>query len=307
MITLRYHIASLCAMILILGIGIWIGLSIGPPEVEKQQTDLLKASSKKLDDVLQERQLDAQMLSQNRQALAGLVPHFTHGMLFGKRVCVIRTGDYPDAAQAAIDALAPTGATVASSVTVSGQLDMTTDKQRSEMLGPLESAVPSAAAPDNSTLIHIIVQALKLGTANHQDLQDAVDRMSSAGVISYSGDFQQPVDLVIVVGGASSDPGEMATSDEQARERMVLTELVATNEFATTAVVGCEPREVDTSSVPVFQEAGIGSVDCIDEPLGTLDIVYALHGETAAYGIKPGSSLLAPASLESENTGGWQP
>jgi hypothetical protein len=304
MITLRYHIASLCAIILTLGIGIWVGLAIGSPDLMRQQTALIKQSNKKLDQVLQERQEDAQMLEQNRQALAGLVPHFTHAMLYNKRVAIIRTGDYPDAAQSAIDSLAETGATIACSITISDQLDDISAKQRSDIMGPLMTVPPWSLMPDdNSLLIHTLTQALKSGTTNHPNVQNSVDGMTSSGLISYSGDFSAPVDLIIVVGGVATDPGEVDTTSQQAREKMVIDQLTATNEFSDTQVVGCEPREVDTSSIPIYEEEGIGSVDCIDEPLGVLDIVYALHGETAAYGIKPGSRLLAPASLESENDG----
>jgi hypothetical protein len=302
MITVRYHIASLCAMILTLGIGIWIGLAIGSPDLQRRQTALLKDANYKLDQVLQEREEASQQLDQNRQALSELVPHFTHNLLNGKRVAIIRTGDYPDAAQSATDALAQTGATVVSSISISDEFDEATDKERSSVIGSLNLPPTDSATTDqNNALYQIITEGLKIGTAKRQDIQDAIDRISSAGLISYSGDFQNPVDLVIVVGGSSSDPGEIDTSDEQDRERAVLDQLIMPTEFTVAQVVGCEPRQVGTSSVPVYQEEGIASVDCIDEPLGVLDMVFALHGESATYGIKPGARLLAPASLESDN------
>jgi hypothetical protein len=299
MITLRYHIASLSAVLLTLGLGIWIGLAIGSPDLVRRQTALIKESNDKLDIVLSEREQDAQMLEQNRKALSGLVPHFTHGLLYGKRVAIIRTGDYPDAAQAAADALAQTGATVTTSMTISDQFDEVTVKQQKDILGPLTNPAASTDQPGDGTyLFQVLVLALKNGTANNQVVQDAVDRMSNAGLISVSGDFQQPVDLIIVVGGSASPPGELQASDDQARERTILEQMVAPSGFSTMSVVGCEPFDVGTSSIPLFQEAGIGSVDCVDEPLGILDLVYALHGETAAYGIKSSATLVAPASLE---------
>jgi len=301
MITVRYHIASLCAVILTLGIGIWVGLAIASP-FEKQQTELMKSSVAKLDLLLQERQQDVQFLDQNRQALTVLVPHFTHGLLSGKTVVIIRTGDYPDAAQSVTDALSQTGCTLSASIAISGDFDDVTQKERTDILGPLATLSPwSDDLSDNDGLFHTLVQALKDGTANHQSFQDAIDRMSSAGLITYSGDFSQPANLVVVVGGASSNPNDPDTGDEQAREKELLDELLEEDEFKPSQVIGCEPRDVGTSSIPTYQDEGISSVDCVDEPLGGLDLVFALHGESAAYGVKSGSSLLVPASLEPEN------
>jgi hypothetical protein len=297
MITVRYHIASLCAMILMLGIGISIGLILGQ-NIEQHQAELTKQYYQKLRDLKQAEQDESQLLNQNRQALTAVEPHLTSEMLAGKRIAIIRTGDYPEAAQDATDALALTGAIVTSSITISNEMDDVTDKQRANILGPLETLPPWSNDPgDNSGLYHTIVQALKIGTTNHQNIQDAVDRMSSSGYISYSGDFGQPVDLVIVVGGSSVQSSDPDYADEQTREKAVLDQLISEDGYSADRVVGCEPRLAVSSSIPLFQQEAIGSVDCIDEPIGALDIVYALHGESGVYGVKPGAHLLFPSSI----------
>jgi hypothetical protein len=301
MITLRYHTMSLIAMLLTLGLGIWIGTAIGSPGLAKEQSALLAESGSKLDAEIAEREEDARLLDENRKALAGLVPHFTRSLLYGKRVAIIRTGDYPDAAQAASDALAQSGATVESSITINTGLDELTDKERREILGSLALQTSDSAPGDPTALISLLVTALKNGTAQHPDIEDSIARMSESGLISYSGDFPMPVDLVVVVGGSSSPPGEIEATDDQAREKNVLNCLVSSDGFAPDEVVGCEPVDVVTSSIPLYQDISIASVDCIDEPVGSLDLVYALHGESASYGIKSGATLIAPASLETDS------
>jgi hypothetical protein len=297
MITVRYHIASLCAMILMLGIGISIGLILGQ-NIEKHQADLTKEYYHRLHDLRQEEQDDTALLSQNRQVVSALVPHFSRSLLSGKRVAIIRTGDYSDAAQNAADALSLTGAVLTSSITITSQLDDTTERQRAGILGNLTDA-PSASTDsgDNSNLYHTLVEALKTGTSKHQDVQSAVDRMSSFGYISYSGNLQQPVDLIIVVGGSSLQSTDTEYTNEQAREKMTIDQLTSNGEFTDEQVVGCEPYAAVTSSIPLFQQEGISAVDCIDDPIGALDIVYALRGETGTYGLKQGNRLLLPAPL----------
>jgi hypothetical protein len=304
MITLRYHIASLVAVLLTLGLGIWIGTAIGSPGLTFAQKQLINESNVKFDQELAKREEEEKRLDQNRQALAGLVPHFTHGLLYGKRIAIVRTGDYPNAVQNASDALTESGAAVTASISVSDQFDDLTDKERRQILGLLSnSAGPPSAPGDASVLFAILVEALKDGTADHPAVQTAVDAMSDDGLITYSGDFQQPVDLIIVVGGYSAEPGELEATDDQAREEALLNLLVSPANFSPLAVVGCESSDVNTSSIPQYKDAEIGSVDCIDEPLGGLDLVYALHGEGATYGVKSGATLLAPASLETADGG----
>jgi hypothetical protein len=294
MITVRYHIASLCAVILMLGIGIWIGLIINSAALEK---NLIRSYRVKLAAVQQERHDEAALLAQNRQALAVLVSRSTRSTLVGKRIAILRTGDYSDAAQNATDALADTGAIVVSSTTISDGFDDVTEQLRVNILGALANSQPwSQALGDNTSLYMAIAQALKSGTANKADLQSAIDKMSSAGLISYSGDFHQPADLVIIVGGFNTDV-DQSTGEEQDREKAVVDQLLSPSYFNGSQVVGCEVRESQTSSIPLYSQEGIASVDCIDEPIGELDLAYALRGESGTYGMTSSAHLLVPSSL----------
>ena len=63
-------------------------------------------------------------------------------------------------------------------------------------------------------------------------------------------------------------------------------------------MVGSEPLDAVTSFVSTYQKYGIPTVDCMDKPLGRLDLPYALRGEAADYGFKATANRRIPISLE---------
>jgi hypothetical protein len=75
-----------------------------------------------------------------------------------------------------------------------------------------------------------------------------------------------------------------------------------THAGADVSVVGCEPLEVAASSIPNYQKEQIATVDCIDQPLGQLDLPFALRGgvDKADYGLKNTAGRELPASMEEQ-------
>ncbi len=59
-------------------------------------------------------------------------------------------------------------------------------------------------------------------------------------------------------------------------------------------IVGCEPREVATSVIPIYKAAGIPTVDSADTPAGRLAIVLGLAGADGHYGIKETADSFLP-------------
>jgi hypothetical protein len=68
------------------------------------------------------------------------------------------------------------------------------------------------------------------------------------------------------------------------------------------SVVGCEPYDAEQSSMPTYATARIPSVDCIDLPIGELDLTYALlvHDATA-YGVKTTATRLVPEAIDEQS------
>ena len=273
MLDVRYHMIYLCAVFLMMGAGILIGEAVYPHQA-KSQAKTLAALKQEADQAMQRGQAAQDQLSKTEQALGSLRPALVRGKLAGKRVIVILTGDYPDAVEAARGALADAGATVASTVTLTNKEALAASDEN----GP--SPLPSLAA------------LLAQGTAGQSVNQQARDSLESQGLISVKGDLSKPVSLFVLVGGGDGSGDGTADLDT------ALVDQLNTLTNNGVHVVGCEPLDAAVSSIQAYQDHGMATVDCIDQPLGQLALPFALRGETDSYGLKPTAARQLPASLE---------
>ncbi len=292
MLDFRYHIASLAAMFLMLGIGIWIGSTsnFGTAMI-KHQTNTIQELSAKLDGVLKDSEHDQNLLRKDQEAMLTLVPRLVAGKLSGKRIAIIRTGDYSDAAVSAKSAIEAAGGTVSSVTVITDRLTVLDNDQRAGIVRELKAP---AATDSLATILHPLVASLRVGTGSRADIDTQVNVLIQDGLIDSSGDYGNPVSEVVVVGGEQSDIDESSTRELVS----LLTDSSATPQLD---VVGCEPEYAVASSFTDFSASGIATVDCIDLPLGALDLPFALSGETAEYGVKQTATRLLPQSLESSD------
>ena len=121
---------------------------------------------------------------------------------------------------------------------------------------------------------------------------------------------------VVIVGGFVDDqtddtlPSALSASDV---EQAMLLDL--TTDAARLTVVGCEPFDAVQSSLSNFTGAGIGSVDCVDLPIGELDLPFALRdNDHIAYGLKststrelPSDATVTAASISASASGASRP
>ena len=287
MLDARYHLFYSIAIFLMLGFGVMIGASLyGPVQVRQQQNEVHKLADE-TNLVVHERNDIQGRLDEDEQALASLRPLLVRGKLAGKRVILIQTGDYADATQSANQSLEEAGATVAATVVLTGQWGTLTARQRVPLTAIAAASDPAA---QNKALLAVLASALAHGITAAPADAAALEALQGSGLMTLSGDLSQPCSLFVVVGGSSADPPE-TTLD---------TNLVAGFQALpnTITVVGCEPSAAAASSIPVYQTAGIATVDCVDLPLGQIALPFALRGEAGDYGIKPTAKQRLPDSLE---------
>lgn len=293
MLDIRYHIASLTAVFLALGFGILIGSSYAGPAAIRRMSVQIERQNQRLDDAVQLNEHDHELLRVNEDAIAALVPHLVQNQLAGKRIALIQTGDYSDGAKDASQAIAQAGGTVTSTTTLTDRFAMLSGDDRQGLAKAL-----GASGDDDSSLLKPLALALLLGTATHPNLASEVSTLSQAGVIDTSGDLTAPVDMVVLIGGEATAPDTDSDSAPTHEEEIIaLLKTPANPQGKTPTVVGCETLDAVQSSVPAFLRAGVASVDCIDEPIGALDLPYALNGDNSAYGVKPTSDRLIPQAL----------
>lgn len=277
MLDLRQHLFYFIAIFLMLGVGMLVGASFyGPAQVRQQQTSLAHLRVQ-VDGAVQEGRDAKTLLAKNEAALDTLRPALVRGTLSGRRIVLVQTGDDPDATVQAAAALRDAGAVPAATVVLgsgwAGLAPAVRDALMTDLCRVLSggtSAAPRAAA-----------------------LQGLQDR----DLLVVTGSLDASCAAFVLVGGrhTDSDDAVFAALD------LALAQGLQAQGGAAVRLVGCEEYGADISSMPAFQQAGVSTVDCIDRPLGKLDLPPALLGGANAgdYGLKataqhPCPSLASP-------------
>ena len=299
MFGLRYHIVTVVSMLLMLGLGFLFGATSGfGPNIVKSQTKTLSKLNGTLTSMVQDSQHDHDIMRQDQNALAQLTPSLVSGKLARKRIALVLLGDYPASSQEASQAISSAGGTVVSTTTVTNRFGLLDDAKRRQLAG---------AGEDPAALYHSLAIVFRAGTISRPETQAGLDALQNSDIIACSGDYTLPVSNVVVVGGWDDDPtatlfgsadqSSMPTQLSDSDNELALLNTLVTGGTTPLNIVGCESSDAAYSSVPDDLKASISSVDCIDLPIGALDLPFALAGERGAYGIKPQSSLLLPKTL----------
>jgi len=260
MIDLKHHIASLVSVFLALAIGIFIGGSL-EPGVQARIKTLIADQNTRIDNVLAEHNHDKVVVRNLESAMTKLSPALIAGKLTGKQI---------------------------------GQhIQMLTPDEVSSIREQLTSE--SVSADPLKDLLHPLVKSLAAGTTQFPDAENALQVLTREHLMDRSGDYSQPVNMVVLVGGYNVPPDDPNLPLNQTE-----TELAQMLKERGVVVVGCEPETALTSSIASFQKADIATVDCIDHSMGRLDLIYALAGERGDYGWKATASRLLPPSIDGD-------
>ncbi len=271
---LRYHVASLSAIFLALGIGIVIGTAfIGSPIVSKQ-TGMLH----RLETHVTELREETRERERSEEALAQLTPQAVRGTLRGKRVLVVQTGDYADATLAVTETL-----TLAGAIPVAVTLPPDAWRSRLNMPDVTPDALESEArklatrlaSGTTSSWEEYRTTGLLLGDGGRDDL--------TAGAVGY----------IVLVGGETGDSDTALLAQRDIP-------LIEEWQNAGLTVVAVEPRVTEVSYLPTYRGKGIATIDAIDRAAGKIALPFALAGETGAFGYRPDAGQILPASVGAE-------
>jgi hypothetical protein len=288
---LRYHIASLAGVFLALGIGILVGTAfVGAPVVDRQ-TRLIRRLEGNVADLRRE----TAERQEAEEALRILLPGALRGKLANRRVLVIQTGPYADAADEAADALRLSGATVA-------RVILPADAWRRLGTATGEGATPAAAKPEEDRFAPVAAEARRIAPLLAAGANETLEDFRSRGLLTGDAILSGPARYAVVVGGGQAAPGGVAASPDEPWATILARSLDVPLAEALTArgvtVVGAEPFDAGLSFMRVYQSAGLATVDCVDRGVGKLALPFALLEERADYGTKPTAARLLPASLE---------
>jgi hypothetical protein len=283
----RYHVASLSAVFLALGLGILIGTAFVGAPVVSRQTRLIR----RLEDNVGELRRETRERDRQEEALRTILPTVLRGRLSGRRVLIVQAGGYADAAEETFQALHLAGAEVAR---VALPADGWSRRSRD-------------AEGESAVLQEARALAPLLSSGSDVALQAYRDRGELTGDTITGGGFSH----IVLVGGAPS-PARTRTPAAAEADEPAANWLAHTRDLALTdvwkslgvTVVGVEPFDAEISFMRVYQSGGIATIDAIDRPLGQIALPFALLGDKGNYGLKDTASRALPASLEASSADG---
>ncbi|HTS72570.1 MAG TPA: copper transporter [Gaiellaceae bacterium] len=294
MFDLRYHVASLTAVFLALVIGILVGVGISDRGlVDKTTTGLLRdridALQTRLDQVSQQTAASKREQRAAERFIAETYPTLVHNRLRGKRFAVLFVGKVNGDIRSTIEqTLTDAGAKMLRLRALKVPVDVPT-------LEAKLATQPASAAYAGSSKLDQLGGALgtELVSGGATPLWDS---LTDTLVEHYVGSGKQPVDGVIVV--RTVPPQKDGTS------RMLFGLYHGLSSLGVPAV-GVETTKTAKSAVPVYQKAGLSSIDDVDKQAGQLGLVLLLAGGSPGqYGLRASADDALPSIPVPTSTGG---
>jgi hypothetical protein len=282
---LRYHVASLAAVFLMLVVGILIGIGIsGRGFVSDAERSRLNADIQDLREQRDAANASVEDLENRQKAAEDFVesayPVLAEDRLAGARVAVLVLGSVDPSLSVVERAIEDdAGGRVA-------RMRALTLPLRFESV---ENAVPSRAELAGyvgDDQLGNVGRDLgrELAAGGQTPLWDALE---GEIVEVKEGNLADPVDGVVVMRTAEPQTGETSR---------FLAGIYQGLGSAGVPVVGVEPARVEQSAIPVFQRHRLSTVDGVDTPVGALAMLLVLADPDAAgdYGVRDTADKILP-------------
>ncbi len=280
----KYHIASLVAVFLALGVGILIGSTIlgndALIDYQKQVTNGLENQLQTLRETNETVQARANTLetdaNMHKEFEKQVLPLLTAGKLTGKTFAIVELNNFgfpPELSEVIKNA----GGRV-SSITSVNAID---DEKQIITTLQQELVWPIATSDELYKRLGIeIANSLTTGE-NEAVTSYLVERE----LLKTNGEYGIPVDGLIIAGGSYS---------EEDRNMQADISLIDYFKNLNIPVVGVEETDVISSSMKEYQHKHISTVDNIDTAPGQMAMVLVLSGQPGHYGVKSTAQKLMP-------------
>ncbi len=286
MFDLRYHVASLAAVFLALAVGIILGVALSG-KIRGAEDSLSAGRIAELEDQLnaaRERgSSEQEMLQHSEDLINDAYPALMENRLVDRGYAIVFLGQVDGELRSAIEkTLADADGTPVRLFAFELPVD---PASLDDFLKSKESLSEYAGDPQ------------ALGRALGEELMEEgdtplLDEVSSELVEERSGTTIPAVDGAIAVHSWAPESEDSSSAPTRASEAFVDGVLQGL-QSASLPVVGVETSDVDTltSAVPIFNDAGVSSVDDLDLPAGRLALALLLGGgEPGNYGVKDTAS-----------------
>ncbi len=289
-IDLKYHIASLIAVFLALGIGILVGTAVLGNDVNdvivQQQKQMVEKLNRDFEQIRKENKAAQDEIAAYKTSLniskdfeKQILPLLVTSRLNGKQIAIIETNSY-GFHEDWINTLKLAGAKVTSVTTVLEGFELKNETTRKEIATKLMLNDTSEAAVAKE-----VAKEISVGIISAQNIEN-LHYFEQIGMIQTSGDYGVPVNSVIFVGGSQADPGDRLANLDLPMMKYFLSQNIP--------VYGVETSDVVYSYMKQYQKLKVSTVDNIDMVPGQVSLVLAISGKPGNYGIKSTSRNLMP-------------
>lgn len=284
-IDIRYHIITLVAVFLMLGVGILIGTTmVGNEALTKQQEEMADRLEEQLNrvrmetlkvhercDHLEEENNTLQLIAQNIAQFA------VAGRLDGVRVAVFEVGGTVSAEL--LNDLNAAGAVVEPVITLMNEFDITDQQANIAQNFGWHGKEPEEVRAQ-------VAREIGRAVATGQN-PTLIDYLNREGLIKTTGNYNVPVKAAVVIGGVEgTDTRRVSAVDLNIINGLVSEGVVLT---------AVEESTGNGNSIKEYQKRKISTVDNIDTPWGRVALVLSLSGYPGNYGSKPTAEQMLPS------------
>lgn len=287
-IDLRYHIASLVAVFLALGLGILIGTNLLGNDV---MVNALKQASDKIEKNMESLRLEnkkaqeeiegyKETVNMQKQFEKQTIPMLVYGKLAGRQVAIIETNNY-GLHDDWINTLTKAGVKVTSITTFLEGFNIQDEEKRKRISTKL-----LLQSTEERDIYNAIGGEIAGGVTTGQNLEN-LQFFSNLGLLKTSGNYGIPVQAVIFAGGSR----DKTTARVNELDIPMMKLFLANN----IPVYGVENSDVEFSYMKDYQKLKVSTVDNVDFYPGQYSLVMAVAGKPGNYGIKPTAKQLMPS------------
>lgn len=282
MFDFRYHIVSLVAIFLALGIGILAGtMMVEKGVISQQEKAIIERLEADFDNLRKENRTLSEEVKVNERFQGAVLPYLVDGKLSQKNIAIVVTTNLDSSVQKSLTATFQlAGAKVLSTTTLRSGLGLD-KKEDVERVGVLIGAPGTSAQELKGKILTEI--ATQLATAQNPKL---LGELANLGVLRVEGAYDQGANAVVVIGGLQA-----GKSTAQSIDVPLLKALLGHN----IPLAGTEASYCEVSYMSDYQRAGISTVDNIDSLIGQIALVYVLEGQSGNYGVKSTAQQILPA------------
>lgn len=285
MLTWRYHLLSLVAVFLALGLGVLVGISLSDNGVvETGRAGLVEDIMRDVDGLRDQNDVLSRERATNLRFQDDAFPFIVGGRLQGKKVALVASGKAgDDILRQVATAIHGAGGQVISTTVMNAGFDP--EAAAARMRTDLKND-PALGGVDASSMIAASGQQIAREVSGRAGAPRLLPVLQGSLVDSRSGNYEVGADAVVLLTRADDEQSPAYTELEKQM-------LLSLRELGVMPI-GAEPADAPRSEIPLFLSVDVSSVDNIESRIGQVSLVFVLGGEKGAFGVKPTADMLIP-------------